>query len=926
MSDLIVLIDGNALVHRAFHALPALHSPTGELTNATYGFTSMLLKVWRELAPRYIVAAFDSRGPTFRRQEFEAYKATRGPAPEGLSHQFGRVFQILEAFNIPIYQLQGYEADDLLGALALQAVKSGLKVVILTGDLDALQLVQPDVQVLAPQRGFTDTRLYDEAAVLERYGLRPPQLVDLRALRGDVSDNIPGVPGIGEKTATKLLSEYGTVENLLANLDRLPARVREALGPYQEQVLLAKRLARIETDLPVDLDLSQADLKSYDRQRVLEIFRELGFRSLVDRLPEPGAPTRNGARDGRVYQPDLFSSPVASSGQTSGHEETSRSHPPGLVVTDEDLARLATALREAGSFALGVHTQDKGPMRGELVGLSFAVGSGSSYIPVGHRISPSQPSWERVRAEIGPLLEDEQLAKSAHGAKAQMVSLERYGVRVRGLQFDTEIAAYLTEKTPRDVGLTDLAWSYLQQDLPAGPPLKSAGRKTALLTELPLDAVAEHYRREVDVVYRLVPLLARGLEESGLQQLFREVELPLVSVLAAMERVGVAVDADYLRDLSRELYGKVTELEREIFRHVGHQFNLNSPKQLSSVLFEELRLGARVRRTKTGQVSTRAAVLEELRGTHPVVDLILEHRQVQKLKSTYVDALPLLVNTETGRVHTSFNQTVTTTGRLSSSDPNLQNIPARTELGRRVRRAFVAGHPGWKLLSADYSQIELRILAHVTQDPTLMEAFARGDDIHAATAAEVMGLDIGQVTAEQRRLAKVVNFGVLYGMTEYGLAARTDLPETEAAAFIQRYFSRFGTVKQYQERVLQEAARTGYVCSLLGRRRYLPALQSGDFAARQEAAREAVNMPIQGTAADIIKIAMVRLHRAMEQRRLAARMILQVHDELVFELPEEELTTVAPLVRQMMESAMEMVVPLKVELKVGDNWDEMHPL
>jgi len=918
MADTIVLIDGHALVFRAFHALPAFTSSKGELVNAVYGFTTMLFKAWKELKPRYVAAAFDTSAKTFRRESYEQYKATRGPQPEGIGHQFEYVFQLLDAMNIPVFRLEGYEADDLLGALAQQAEQQGVEVVILTGDMDALQLVGPHVRVLTSRRGFSDTVVYDEQAVRERFGLEPHQLVDFKALRGDSSDNIPGVPGIGDKTASRLLATYGSVEALYENLDSVPDKQRALLEPFREQVTMAKRLATIVRDLPVQLDLPAAELKSFERQRVLAMFHELGFRSLLDEIQKSMGGDGRAAPGGA--QLTLFGEPT---------ERRTAPIPVDAVATliqdKAALGALVQRLRAAGRFALNVQSTGTAPMRSEVVGLGLAASPDDTcYIPMGHA-EGSQLDWRTVQASLAPVLQDESIPKWAHNAKFHMTMLAGQGVQVKGLDFDTMIAAYLLESSQRALALRDLAWSKLQMELPTGATLLGTGKSATTMDRLPLEQCGSYACLEANAVCRLVTILAEELKTSGLDGLFREVELPLVPVLAGMERNGIAVDVPYLKGLSRELADRLGELEARIYQEAGHHFNINSTQQLAQVLYDELQL-PRARKTRTGQSSTGAEVLEELRGTHPIVELILEHRQLQKLKSTYVDALPLLVNSKTGRVHTSFNQTVAATGRLSSSDPNLQNIPIRTELGKRVRRAFITGSKATCLLSADYSQIELRVLAHMTRDPTLVEAFSQDRDIHAATAAEVLDVPIEKVDADMRRIAKIVNFGVLYGMSEFGLSQQTGLPSEQAAAFIRRYFEEFQTVKAYQEGLLKEAVELGYVTTLLGRRRYIPELRNKIYAVRSAGQRMAINHPIQGGASDIVKIAMIQVQRFIDETNFNAMMVLQVHDELLFEVARDEIDAFAPQVCTIMESAMELAVPLKIDLKVGDNWEEMRGL
>jgi DNA polymerase I len=972
MAARIVLIDGNALVHRAFHALPPLTSPKGELVNATYGVASMLLKVLPDLHPEYVAAAFDTPVPTFRHIEFDGYKAQRGPAPEGLSEQFARVHEFMDAMGIPTFHVDGFEADDVLGTLARQARELELHVVILTGDTDALQLVTSGVEVLTSRRGFSDTVLYGEQSVLERYGIPAGALADLRGLKGDASDNIPGVPGIGEKTASKLIAEYGSLDGIYENLERLSPKQRQLLSDYRDQAFRSRHLAEIVTDVPVKLELEKCRSGSYDRLRLVEFFRELGFKSLADRIPKEGA---GGAPIGTLPevgtepagQLSLFAleaepgaSPAAAipgegarsvtaaaeSRSAVAISELDERAPAYHVVTDEaNLERLEQRLRAAPIFSLDLETTGKDALKADMVGLSFSTMQGTAYyVPVGHLPpaarglglltldepehaeddEPSQLPCQLVLERLRPVLEDPTVRKCAHNAQYDMLVLANYGIHLQGMAFDTMVAAYLLESTQRALGLKDLAWTRLKAEMQSYSDLAGKGKTATTLDRIPIRRVADYSCADADMTLRLKENLEPDLKAASLDELFERMEMPLVPVLVAMEQAGVKLDDTYLKELSTELYRRIRELETDICEAAGHSFNIGSTQQLGNVLYNELKLPA-TRRTKTGY-STDADVLEELRGTHPIVELILEHRQMVKLKSTYADALPLLVNRKTGRVHTSFNQTATSTGRLSSSDPNLQNIPIRTEMGRRVRKAFVVGDAESVLLSADYSQIELRVLAHMTGDPVLVDAFRHGEDIHAATAALVYGIPISEVTPRERRIAKTVNFGVLYGMSDYGLSRDTGLSRKEAALFIESYFQRYGSVKEFFERLKRQAELDGYVSTLWGRRRYVPELRTTHRGLRQAAERMAINMPIQGTAADIIKVAMINLHRYIEEKSLRSRMILQVHDELLFECPRVEVESLAPQVKRMMESAMPLQVPVVVDLKVGSNWDEMQPL
>jgi DNA polymerase I len=921
MTDTIALIDGNALIHRAFHALPDnMNTPTGEPSYATYGFTTMLLRALADLHPTHLAAAFDTPKPTFRHLKSEAYKATRPPTPDALGVQFRQVEQVLEALSIPIFRIDGLEADDLLGTLGDRSSELGLDVIIITGDTDALQLVGPRVKVLVPKRGLTDTVLYDEAAVRERYGLDPRQLVDLRALRGDSSDNIPGIPGIGDKTAAKLLQAYGDVDNLIEHIDQLPPRQAEQIRPYVEQMKLSQHLAQIVRDADVDFDVELCRLRAPERERVLTVFHGLGFRSLIPRVMAlVGEPVAAGVTAGASRQAGLFDDAPAPSVATMTE---------GRVVTSlEELQTFAQSIASTTETLAVVALLDRADaMRAQFLGIALGTASsGAAYVPfAGAAENGTEPLPISDALEIlRPVLEDPRVAKASQNAKQAMVVLGRSRIDVQGATFDSGLAAYLLEPSQRTLGLADLSWSRLNRELPGIKTLTGEGRAAKQLDAIPIPQMATHLIREVETLLELTPILEQELIDNGLDDLYRQVELPLVAVLAAMERAGLAVDVPYLQEFSKELYERLTAVERGIYDSVGHEFNINSPTQLAAILFDELKLPG-AKRTATGKASTAADVLNGLRGAHPCIELILEHRELSKLKSTYVDALPLLVNAETGRIHTTLNQTVAATGRLSSENPNLQNLPVRTELGRRVRRAFVAPEPGWKILSADYSQIELRIQAHMTQDPTLVEAFREGLDVHAATAAEMNNIEISDVTSDQRRLAKTANFAIMYGISPFGFSEQTGLSNQQASDFIRRYFERFKGVEQFQKRLLKESRETGMTMTLLGRKRIIPELKSAVHGVRAAGERMAINAPVQGTASDIIKIAMIRLYDFMTDHSMRARLLLQVHDELLFEVPEEELDDLKATAKEIMEGAMVLSVPLVVEMRAAENWGAMY--
>jgi DNA polymerase-1 len=892
--QLLLLFDGNALVHRAFHALPPLtQRKTGEMVNAVYGFASTLLKVFADFKPTHWAIAFDRPTPTFRHEMFDKYKAQRPATPEELKGQIGKVHQLVEAFHIPIFEIDGFEADDILGTLGKQADEQGIETIIVTGDKDMLQAVLPRVRTLAPRRSFTDTVLYDEEAVEEKYGIEPDQLADLKALSGDVSDNIPGVPGIGDRTATRLLRQYGSLQGIYDHLEEItPAKLQDLLREYRTQAFQSKELSTIVKNVPIKLDLKTCQVSHYDRDEVARLFRELEFINLLARLPQM----------------------KAESSQPSSVK-------PRIVSTAVALEEFASELEKAQEFTIEVETTSEKAMNASLVGMAVSPVSGEAfYLPLGHEglNQPQQLPLAQVTGRLKPVLESATVGKIAHNGKHVMEVLVGRGMKLENLNFDPMLAAYLLGE--KNLGLKALAFNKLGVEIAAPAELAGAGKRQSSLALLELKRVADHACSNVNTLWDLKGSLEAELRQQGLWQLFTEVEMALVPVLVAMETNGILLDTDLLREMSLEMGRELLRLEKETYGSVGHQFNINSPQQLGKVLFEDLKL-PQSRRTKTGY-STEASVMEVLRGVHPVIELILQYRQLSKLKSTYVDALPALVNRTTGRVHTTFNQTGTTTGRLSSSDPNLQNIPIRTELGNKIRKAIVAPS-GAYLLSADYSQIDLRVLAHLSQDPGLIAAFAQDEDIHATTASKLFGISVDEVSSEMRRNAKTVNFGVIYGMSDYGLEQATKLNREEAAQFITLYFDKYPKVKEYLEATKEQARKLGYVQTVLGRRRFLPEVRSANRMVREAAERMAINAPVQGSSADIIKIAMIDLHRGMKKRNLMSKMLLQIHDELLFEVPESEVTEMKSLVSEIMPHAFELRVPVKIDIKLGKNWAEM---
>ncbi|HUG15024.1 MAG TPA: DNA polymerase I [Thermomicrobiales bacterium] len=900
----IVLIDGYGLAFRAFHAIPmSLSTAAGELTNATFGFTSMLLDVLRAHAPDCVLMTFDV-GKSFRADTFEAYKAHRAPMPEEMRGQMKRIRDVIDRLNIPIYESDGFEADDVIGTLAQQAVDQGLHALIVTGDSDLLQLVDDHVTAVLPgAQRFGEYRVFDRQAVLDRYGFGPERLAEYKALVGDKSDNIPGVPGIGEKTAKTLIDQFGSLEELFENLESIaPPRARNALTENVDLAYQCRELATIVRNVPVELDVDRCVVGDYDRDGAVNLFRELEFRSLAARLPDSH-------RESTI---------VAS-------EPSGQLAEPVAILDRDSLAGLANDIATAAEISLDVETDSTSPILSNLVGIAVATSpTRAFYVPTAHATEPVL-SMDVIREALAQALTSHPNVVTHHG-KFDLAVLERHGFNGITINFDTMLAAYLMGET--GIGLKDLAFRHLGWEMTPITDLIGTGRSQITMDHVPIENVTRYAGADVESTMRLRPPLQDTLSARGQMDLLTSIELPLVPVLIEMESIGIAVDVDVLIRINVEITAQIDALERRIYEMVGHEFNLGSTRQLATLLFDELGLPSG-RRTKTGY-SVGQEVLDTLRGEHPVVDMILEQRTLKKLKSTYVDALPQQINPRTGRVHTTYNQTIASTGRLSSTDPNLQNIPIRTPVGRQVRRAFVADNrPEYRrfdepsiLFSADYSQMELRIMAHYSQDEALVSAFQQGLDIHAATAAEINGIDIADVTSDQRSMAKSVNFGIMYGMQAYGLSRDTGMSRSDSVAFIERYMSRFQGVRAYLDSTIRQAVKDGYVSSLFGRRRYVPDINA-QGPRRQAAERAAINMPLQGTASDIMKIAMIRVADGLRRSKLRGEMLLQVHDELLFETPVSELDALRALVVETMEGAAELSVPLRVETSIGPNWEEM---
>jgi len=929
MPEILYLIDGHALAYRTYFALTAGGSAfarwatsSGEPTAGVYGFTSVLLRILEQENPDYLAVAFDT-GKTFRHERYDGYKATRAKMPDDLKPQVKRMQQMVDAFNIPRIEVQNYEADDVLGSLAVWAAKEkGLGVKIITGDRDLLQLVTPRVVVSLPTQKLSDSEDYFPEDVVRKLGVTPEQVVDYKALVGDTSDNIPGVKGIGEKTAVSLLAEYQTLDGIYAHLDDISGRAHTALAADKENAYLSQYLAQIVTTLDIHLDLDQARINRFDPVVVEKLFRELEFRTLISRLGtvvkklKPVTPSgQQMALFGESISPDVK--------ELSTPDITTQ-----IVDSKEKMIECVNLLKHATMIAFDTETTSTNAMQAGLVGISLAVSQQEGYyIPIGH-LTGKQLELDEVISALKVPLSDPGIAKIAHNAKFDILILERVGLPVSPVTFDTMIAEWLINPDSRNLGLKNMAWVKLGYEMTHIEALIGTGRSQITMEAVPISQAANYAVADAVVTLRLHGMLQKELEQVNATELFNTVEMPLIPILAQMEMNGVALDKDFLENFGKELETSLHDIEYKIYGLVGEPFNINSTQQLSDVLFKRLGLEPpdRSRKTTSGFLSTAAGVLEDMRGQHEVVDLILDYREIAKLKSTYVDSLPLQINPQTGRVHTSFNQTGTVTGRVASSDPNLQNIPTRSDLGRKVRFGFVA-EPGNLLLAVDYSQIELRIVSHMAQDEAMMDAFRNGQDIHATTAAAIFDVPLDKVTKDQRRHAKAINFGLIYGMSPYGLTRSTDLTLAEAENFVKAYFARFPGVKAYLDGTRKTATERGYVETMLGRRRYFPNLKSGtNFNLRQREEREAINAPIQGTAADIIKLAMLKLPQELKSAGLSAKLLLQVHDELILELPKEELTQTAALVKQVMENAYTLSIPVTTDARSGISWGELEPL
>ena len=913
MPKKLFLIDGHAHCYKAFYALPSMSSPDGRPTNAVYGFTGMLLKLLREQKPDYIAAVFDSPGPTFRHEQYAEYKAQRKPMPDDLRPQIDLIKQVVEAANVTLVALPGFEADDIIGTLAKQASAEGIDVYIATGDKDALQLLDEHVRLYDTKRGEE----YTAENLAEEKGIRPGQVTDMMALSGDTSDNVPGIRGIGPKTALKLIQDYGSLENVFDHVEEISGTaLKRRLSEGGETAEVSRKLVTIDTNVQLDVGPADCAVRDPDEEQLKKLFTELGLKRFLKALGDAAEAPASEA------PAEADAAPATEAAEAPEPSDEGRGKVRYHTVDDEAaLKKLAAQLAKQTQISVDLETTSQHPMKAAIVGFSFAWKTHEAYyVPVAGPLGSTTIPLDKALEHLRPVIESAEPAKIGQNIKYDAVVLRNAGVRMRGIAYDTMVAAYLINPDRRRFNLDDLAQGYLHFRKIPTSDLIGKGKNQITMDRIEVPTVAEYACEDADTVVRLFDVLSPELEKCGLAELAADLEFPLIDVLAEMEYTGIKVDANALAEMSEELAKSIDVVGREIFEEADEEFNIDSPKQLSAILFDKLKMPP-ARKTKTGY-STDADVLGELAVQYPIAAKIARYRAMKKLKSTYADALPKMIHPATGRVHTSFNQTMTATGRLSSSDPNLQNIPVRTAEGREIRKAFVAGDAGSVLLSADYSQIELRILAHFSGDEALRDAFLNDLDIHAFVAAEVNGVGIDDVDGDMRRRAKAVNFGIIYGLTPYGLSKDIGVPVGEAKQFIDAYFARYRRVHEFILEVIEQAQTDGYVSTMFGRRRYLATIHSRNDVERRYAERMAVNAVIQGTAADMAKIAMNRIHRRIEDEARPSKMLLQIHDELLFELPAGAVEPEREMIEHEMTGAAKLDVPVKVNVSVGRNWLE----
>ena len=919
----LFLLDAYALIYRAYYAFiknPRINSK-GFNTSAILGFVNTLEEVLRKENPTHIGIAFDPSGPTFRHEAYEAYKAQREETPEAIRQSVPIIKDIIRAYHIPILEIAGYEADDVIGTLATEAGKRGINTYMMTPDKDYGQLVGEHVFMYRPKYGDKDFEVMGVEEVKAKFDIQSPlQVIDMLGLMGDTADNIPGCPGVGEKTAQKLIAQFGNIENLLAHTDELKGAIKKKVEENKEQITFSKFLATIKTDVPIALDMEALKREEPDEEELRRLFEMLEFRSLIDRVIK----TEKKAPSSPAAQPDLFGFFAEEDTVDAKNSILTRledlSYDYQLVDNKEEMAILAEKLLAQNFFSLDTETTGIDPITAELVGMSFSFAENQAfYVPV-----PANREEALTIVNIfKPAFENPDSLKIGQNIKYDLIMLANYGVTLKGKMFDTMIAHYVLQPELRH-GMDYLAEIYLKYETIKIEELIGAkGKKQGNMRDLAPEAVYKYACEDADVTLKLKQVLENELETNGVKKLFEEIEMPLVPVLAYMERNGVRIDTDALKETSRHFTARMNQIEEEVHQLAGMEFNIASPKQVGEVLFDRLKIVEKAKKTKTGQYVTSEEVLESLRGKHEIVGKILEHRGLKKLLGTYIDALPQLINPATGRIHTSFNQTVTATGRLSSSNPNLQNIPIRNEDGKEIRKAFIPDE-GCEFFSADYSQIELRIMAHLSNDPHMIEAFQKDQDIHAATAAKIYKVKLEEVTREQRNKAKTANFGIIYGISVFGLAERLNVDRKEAKALIDGYFENYPNVKAYMDQSIQEAHEKGYIETIFKRKRYLPDINSKNAVVRGYAERNAINAPIQGSAADIIKVAMIRIYQRFQEEGIRSKMILQVHDELNFSVLPEEKEKVQQIVISEMEAAYKMKAPLRADHGWGHNWLEAH--
>lgn len=932
----LFLLDAMALIYRAYFALnknPRINSK-GLNTSAVLGFANTLIDILKNEKPKYIGVAFDSFAPTLREAEFAAYKAHRESMPEDIATSLPYIRRLIEGFNIPILEMPGFEADDIIGTLAMKAAQKNFTTYMVTSDKDFGQLVSDKIFVYKPPRFGNQAEILGVKEVCSRYQIeRPDQLIDILGLWGDASDNIPGIPGVGEKRAIELVQQFGSVENLLKNTDKLQGKMRENVEAFAEQGLLSKKLATIMLDVPVEFEEHRLILDEPHKEDLKQLFNELEFRTFAKRifpdLPEQQADQKAGVQAAQAVHSDLFS--ALSAGENGSSTLGTESHNKysfkdtkteyHLVDTEEKRQALIKRLKEVKTFCFDTETTGLDPNNSELVGISLAFKQREAFFVI---MPDNYQSTLDIVKQFKPFLEDTAISKTGQNLKYDIAILKWYEVEVRGKLFDTMLAHYLVEPDMRH-NMDYLAETYLDyKTIHIDELIGKKGKGQITMRSVMPDLIADYACEDADITLQLRQKFEPLLDQSGLKKLFDEIEIPLVPVLASMEAEGVMLDTEALKEYSIQLGKEVVEVEKQIFELAGQSFNISSPKQLGEILFEKLQITDKPSRTATKQYSTGEEILVKLLYRHPIVQLILDYRSLTKLKSTYVDTLPLLISPRDRRIHTSYNQAVAATGRLSSNNPNLQNIPIRTERGREIRKAFVPRSKDYIMLSADYSQIELRIIAELSEDPNMLEAFRNGLDIHTATAAKVYGLPLNEVTSEMRRNAKMVNFGIIYGISAFGLSERLNIPRRESADIIDAYFRQYPGIKQYMDKTIAFAREHGYVETIKGRRRQIRDINSGNAVVRGFAERNAINAPIQGSSADMIKIAMIRIYDEFNRLKLNSKMILQVHDELVFDVHRSELETVQPIVREMMQKAIPMSVPILVEMNTGENWLEAH--